>query len=74
MNKLEIPRIMLDSGAFTAHNKGIDIDIDAYAEFINLNHDLFFHQINLDRILDRESFNLRNAKKSAEESFLNWRY
>jgi len=53
---------MLDSGAYTAMSKGKKVDIDAYAEYVKQNSDIFDYAINLDSI--------GNAKKSYE----NWVY
>lgn len=56
------PRIILDSGAYTAHKQGSKIDIDAYAAFCKENKDFFSAAFNLDVIM--------NAKASYD----NWKY
>lgn len=43
-------KLLIDSGAFTAHRKDIDIDIDVYCDWINHNEDNIFKAINLDHI------------------------
>lgn len=48
-NGLPYP-FMLDSGAFSAHNSGKNIDIDAYADYIKRNQDRITHYFNLDVI------------------------
>ena len=62
MDKNAFPKILLDSGAYTAFRKGIEIDIDEYAEFVRTWSHFFFHQFNLDVIND------------AEASYNNWDY
>jgi len=62
MDKNKFPKVMLDSGAYTAKSKGITIDIDSYADFVRKYNHFFFHQLNLDVI----------GKASA--SYHNWKY
>lgn len=47
--------IMLDSGAFTAFEKGIEIDIDDYAAFVNEHKDVIDSAITLDVIGDGDA-------------------
>jgi len=55
-------KYILDSGAFTAFNKGTKIDIDEYIEFVRLHSDLFDYCISLDVI------------GNAKDSYHNWKY
>lgn len=59
MNK---PKVILDSGAYTAFKKGIKIDIDKYAEFVVEHGHEFAGCFNLDSIGD------------AKTSYTNWKY
>jgi len=59
MKRLEV---LLDSGAYTAFNKGTKISIDEYIAFIHENAKLFDHCINLDVI------------GNAKDSYRNWKY
>jgi len=59
MNK---PKVILDSGAYTAFRKGIVIDIDEYGEFIKKQSNVFVHAFNLDAIGD------------GKKSYKNWKY
>ena len=60
MNKV---KVILDSGAYTAHKKGINISIDEYAEYVkNHNNEYNGGAFNLDVIGD------------AKASYENWKY
>jgi hypothetical protein len=59
MNK---PKVLLDSGAYTAHKKKITIDIDKYAQFVVEEGHKFAGCFNLDSI------------GNAKTSYLNWKY
>ena len=56
------PKVILDSGAYTAHRKGKKIDIDEYAEYVKKHGNEYEVCFNLDSI--------GNAKKS----YTNWKY
>lgn len=56
------PTVILDSGAYTAYNKGMVIDIDEYASFIKKNQSIFVNYFNLDVIND------------SKRSYWNWQY
>lgn len=56
------PKVILDSGAYTAHKKGIKIDIDEYAAYVIKNADAYFNYFNLDSI------------GNDEISYRNWKY
>ena len=56
------PKVILDSGAYTAHRKGKKIDIDEYAEYVKRHGNEYSLCFNLDSI--------GNAKKS----YTNWKY
>jgi hypothetical protein len=56
------PKVILDSGAYTAHRKGKKIDIDDYAEYVKEHGNEYDMCFNLDSI--------GNAKKS----YTNWKY
>jgi hypothetical protein len=43
-------KLLIDSGAFTAHRKDVDIDVDAYIQFLNNNNDAIDYAIQLDHI------------------------
>ena len=59
---MKTPRVLIDSGAYTAYRQGITIDIDKYAQFVIEHGHEFDGCINLDHIND--------TKKSYE----NWKY
>jgi hypothetical protein len=42
--------VFLDSGAFSMHTKGIEVDLDAYVDFVKTNHDILHLVSNLDHI------------------------
>lgn len=46
------PKIIIDSGAYTAYKKGITIDIDRYGEFVLQNRNKFENFFNLDVVGD----------------------
>lgn len=46
---------IIDSGAFTAWTQGIEISLDDYISFINMNKSKFNHFVNLDVIGDAET-------------------
>jgi len=54
-NNLNNLEIFLDSGAFSAWSKGIEIDIDEYIKFIKDNKDYISHYAVLDDITDPET-------------------
>lgn len=56
------PLILLDSGAYSAHTRGVIINIDQYMQFVEENKNIFDFAINLDVIGD------------ARKSYENWRY
>lgn len=43
-------KLLIDSGAFTAHRKDVDINVDNYIEFLNNNHRYINYAIQLDHI------------------------
>jgi hypothetical protein len=45
-------RLMIDSGAFTAHTKGTPVSLDAYAEFLEHWRDCWDHAVTLDVVGD----------------------
>lgn len=53
-NLMPCGRLMVDSGAFTAHTKGRTVDIQAYAEFLETWRGCWDHAITLDVIGDPE--------------------
>ena len=59
MNK---PKVILDSGAYTAFKKGITIDLDKYAQYVIEHGNEYAGCFNLDSIGD------------AEKSYANWKY
>jgi hypothetical protein len=63
--------VMLDSGAWTAHTKGMTINLDKYAEFVHRNKHLFGGGVfNLDFIDPPVSAAYQT--ESAEKSYKNW--
>ena len=59
--------LFLDSGAFSAWNKGTSIDIKKYIKFIKKNEDLFTVYANLDVIgIGGNQPNLLTATKTLE--------
>ena len=56
------PKVILDSGAYTVHKKGIAINMDGYAEYIRNNGHLYENYFNLDQIGD------------GQKSYENWIY
>lgn len=56
------PKIILDSGAYSAFTKGKQIDIDKYLEFSNKHKSQLFGQFTLDKIGD------------AKTSYTQWKY
>ena len=71
------PRVILDSGAYTAYKKGIKIDIDKYAEYVKTHKEEFFDSFTLDHIGTGEE-NLKSKSKSetdsAQLSYRNWKH
>lgn len=55
-------RTILDSGAFTAYQKGIVLDVDKYGECVESNKEYFDGFFNMDSILDGKT------------SYQNWKY
>lgn len=49
-NRSKFNSIMLDSGAFTAWTKGINLDLQKYAEFVEEFDDIFEFVVSIDRI------------------------
>jgi len=47
-------KIWVDSGAFSAFRKGIEIDIDAYMRWLNINRDYVHKYISMDYIADEK--------------------
>lgn len=43
-------KLLIDSGAFTAHRKDVVLDVDKYIEFLNENNDVINYAIQLDHI------------------------
>lgn len=43
-------KLFIDSGAFSAHTKGIDIDVDEYIQYLNDNEDAFTVYVQVDKI------------------------
>jgi hypothetical protein len=56
------PKVILDSGAYTAYRKGIIIDIDEYAQYVIKSGHKYQDCFNLDSIND------------SEQSYKNWKY
>lgn len=46
-------KLFIDSGAFSAHTKGIEIDVDEYIEYLNENDDAFTIYAQVDKIPGR---------------------
>lgn len=44
------PKLMLDSGAYSAWKRGVAVDLDSYMGYIDRNHDLLHTYVNLDVI------------------------
>ena len=61
--------VFLDSGAFSAWSKGIEIDIQKYIEFIKQNQDVITVYANLD-VISRDRFSM-GTKESAEKTLRN---
>lgn len=57
-------KIMVDSGAFTAHRKDVSINCDEYIEWLNKNNSYLEHYVQLDRIPGRW------GRKSSKEDIL----
>lgn len=43
-------KLFIDSGAFTAHTKGAELDVDEYIDYINANEDIFTVYAQVDKI------------------------
>lgn len=43
-------KLFIDSGAFTAHTKGAELDVDEYIEYLNENEDIFTVYAQVDKI------------------------
>jgi hypothetical protein len=65
-------KLMLDSGAFPAWNRGIKIDLKGYVRFIEKNADLLDCYISLDAI--PKSRDHRQAELAASSSYSNFRF
>ena len=61
--------VFLDSGAFTAWTKGMEIDIQKYIEFIKQNQDVITVYANLD-VISKDRFSM-GTKESAELTLRN---
>lgn len=48
--KLFRPKLMLDSGAYSAWKRGVHVDLEQYMDYIDRNHDLLHSYVNLDVI------------------------
>ena len=46
-------KLFIDSGAFSAHTKGVEIDVDEYIEYLNANDDAFTIYAQVDKIPGR---------------------
>lgn len=69
-------KLMIDSGAFTAHRKDIELDLDKYCDWINKNHMWFDFCIQLDHIPGKwgEIKTAEQLAKAPEESWKNYLY
>jgi len=69
-------RLMLDSGAFSAKQQGIDIDLDDYIRYVKKNTKYIDTYVNLDLIPKREGHKdvAPIFKESAEVSWKNFQY
>lgn len=68
-------RLFVDSGAFTAHTRGIDLDVDAYIEFVNTHDDkiTLFAQVDVipgDFGIPRTAEQVEEAAKKTWENYL----
>ena len=61
--------VFLDSGAFSAWTKGVEIDIQKYIEFIKQNQDVITVYANLD-VISKDRFSM-GTKESAEKTLRN---
>jgi len=78
------PRVLLDSGAFTAQKKKKTIDIDKYAKYVIKHGDEYAGCFNLDAIGQGKDEQIAKSKQdarpdeliitTAEQSYLNWEY
>ena len=57
--------VFLDSGAFSAWTRGMEIDIQKYIEFIKQNQDIITVYANLD-VISKDRFSM-GTKESAEK-------
>lgn len=71
-----VVRLMLDSGAYTAWVKGIEIDIDAYIDFIKQHKKYLHTYVNLDVIPGKPNQKRSQAdiEESAKRSYANLQY
>lgn len=69
-------KLIIDSGAFTAHTRGIDIDIDNYIKWLNENKDYIDFAIVLDHIPGKFGMQrtIEDVKYGAKKSFENYEY
>ena len=67
---------MIDSGAFTAHTRGVEIDIDKYIEWLNERDEYIDYFIVLDKIPGRwgEPKTHQDIVEGAEKSWENYMY
>ncbi len=43
-------KLLIDSGAFSVHKSGKNVDLDEYIQFLNYNHEFIDYYIQLDDI------------------------
>lgn len=73
----EVPiKLMLDSGAFSAWKRGVEIDIDEYCEYIKKHEHLLYSYVTLDTIPGKPNVRKTQAEinSSAELSYKNQQY
>ena len=49
-NKENSSKLFIDSGAFSAHTKGVEIDVDEYIDYLNKNEDALTIYAQVDKI------------------------
>lgn len=71
-----VGKLIIDSGAFTAHRKDIDIDIDRYCHWLNMNDKYIDYAIQLDKIPGKWGIprTVEQIKEAAQESYDNLVY
>lgn len=69
-------KLFIDSGAFTAHTKGADLDVDEYIDYLNAYEDVFTIYAQVDKIPGR--FGIEHTREELAEapalSFENYLY